>query len=518
MRPDTLFVAQRHVDVRYEENRVVRARRRRRSPGSCRSCRSRTARSTSRAINQSQSTSFTRPQLGFQGSSTLTTGVTGQFNWDAPALTQPRQPAAVRRVQSRVAISHSGRDRAAAIRSSSRAIRARRTSRRSTATAAPRSRSPIIAWLYSSLPAYGNSLASRFGGAFFEPIARGDARLADQRRRRPTGRRLVVHAEQHRSAAHVRRQRDRAQRAGAVAHAAAARPGRPLRRRARSYNWTDNGLAAAGHAGFGSIRTVLSPAGLDLTRGEFLEFWTLLDTSAIARASNPTLIFDFGDVSENVAALFARDADDRPTTTDSRQPFTGKRLRAFDNPVRHGARSVLATRSTPRQRHRASRRRRRHARRRSTASGAHRATNVRVCRAAPGALDVLGDPRTELHGGQQPARRRRHRSRQRAELLERAARERADAALRRRSERAERRTSASAGRSPTRCSFAAQPQARTRHWVLVQHSVQDADRFAQRRQSAHACARCGSRSCRALVSPQGQDAEGRRSCRSPSCR
>ena len=28
------------------------------------------------------------------------------------------------------------------------------------------------------------------------------------------------------------------------------------------------------------------------------------------------------------------------------------------------------------------------------ASGAHRATNVRVCRAAPGALDVIGDPRT----------------------------------------------------------------------------------------------------------------------------
>src|SRR5205807_2252085 len=40
------------------------------------------------AVEQSQGTAFTRPQLGFQNNSTLTAGVTGQFSWEVPALTR----------------------------------------------------------------------------------------------------------------------------------------------------------------------------------------------------------------------------------------------------------------------------------------------------------------------------------------------------------------------------------------------------------------------------------------------
>ncbi|HEU4990156.1 MAG TPA: cell surface protein SprA, partial [Gemmatimonadaceae bacterium] len=39
--------------------------------------------------------------------------------------------------------------------------------------------------------------------------------------------------------------------------------------------------------------------GLDLSNTEYLEFWTLVDTSVTGRARNPSLIFDVGDVSEN---------------------------------------------------------------------------------------------------------------------------------------------------------------------------------------------------------------------------
>ena len=111
LRPDTLFALPRHVDVSYEENPVFArdaddARRIR-----LRAAGARTARSTSRAINQSQSTPFTRPQLGFQGYSTLTAGVTAQFNWDAPVLTRLREPVAVRRIEGGVAFLAAGRDR-----------------------------------------------------------------------------------------------------------------------------------------------------------------------------------------------------------------------------------------------------------------------------------------------------------------------------------------------------------------------------------------------------------------------
>ncbi len=207
------------------------ARRRRRSPGSCRSFRSRTARSTSRAINQSQSTSFNAAATSdFQGSSTLTTGVTGQFNWDAAGAHHASSAGCRSASRKRRRISHSAPRSRAAIRSSSRAIRERRTSRRSTPTAAPRSRSPTWRGDTAACRPTETRCASRFGGAFFDPSHAAtlvwQTNVAESDR---TPARRV--AEQHRSAAHVRRQRDRAQRAGALAHAAAARPGRPLQRR-----------------------------------------------------------------------------------------------------------------------------------------------------------------------------------------------------------------------------------------------------------------------------------------------
>ena len=62
-------------------------------------------------------------------------------------------------------------------------------------------------------------------------IARGDARLADERPDVRPDAGSSFAQRQIDPLLDVRRQRDRAQRAGAVAHAAAARPGRPLRPR-----------------------------------------------------------------------------------------------------------------------------------------------------------------------------------------------------------------------------------------------------------------------------------------------
>jgi hypothetical protein len=390
MRPDTVLVAQRHVDVRYEENVSFGS-----APTTLAGFMSELPVSHGKldflAINQSQSTSFNRPDLGLQGASTLTTGVTGRFNWDLPGLTSlaSRLPFGDSKVASHLSFT-------AEIAHSNPQFLARNQGTAYIETFDANGGTSIAladqAWLYSSLPAYGHSLASPFGGAFFDP-SHAATLVWQTNVQSPTGRRLVV------------------TRSGIDPLLTFAGNGIELSEPAlwltllpldqvgrydgasRSYKWTDNGLAAGGSRRFRSIRTVLSSAGLDLTRGEFLQFWTLLDTSAIARASNPnpTLILDFGDVSENVV----RFAPDTLKVVGNDTTFSAKRVVGFDNPVPATERDPFSrsfnaaindtglpgdvadtiTVVDP--------------------SGAHRATNVRICRAVPGALDVIGDPRTD---------------------------------------------------------------------------------------------------------------------------
>ena len=106
---------------------------------------------------------------------------------------------------------------------------------------------------------------------------------------------------------------------------------------------------------------MLSPAGLDLTRGEFLR---ILDAARHvghrARVeADPTVILDFGDVSENVVR-FSPDTLKvvRKGRHDVQREAT-RRVRQSDSGDR--ARSVFALVQRGDQRHRASRRRRRYA-------------------------------------------------------------------------------------------------------------------------------------------------------------
>jgi len=77
-----------------------------------------------------------------------------------------------------------------------------------------------------------------------------------------------------------------------------------------------------------SIRTALGTGGngVDLTRAEFLEFWTLVDTAAVRRTRNPTLILDFGDVSENSVAFAPESL--RVVSGDS--VYSGRKLQGWD--------------------------------------------------------------------------------------------------------------------------------------------------------------------------------------------
>jgi cell surface protein SprA len=82
-----------------------------------------------------------------------------------------------------------------------------------------------------------------------------------------------------------------------------------------------------------SVRTVLNPSGTDLSRVENLEFYALVYTDPVRAARNPTLVLDFGELSENSVAyvpdtLVLRPHPTLPGRVDSL--FLGRRLAGFD--------------------------------------------------------------------------------------------------------------------------------------------------------------------------------------------
>ena len=95
-----------------------------------------------------------------------------------------------------------------------------------------------------------------------------------------------------------------------------------------SFRWTFD--EPQGSRRWRSVRTELASGGADLSRIEHLEFWTLLDVGA-GLTRNPTLVFDFGEISENTVAfspetLFVRA---RPGGgVDS--VWTGRRIQGYD--------------------------------------------------------------------------------------------------------------------------------------------------------------------------------------------
>ena len=112
--------------------------------------------------------------------------------------------------------------------------------------------------------------------------------------------------------------------------------------------------------GGGRFGRCCSPAGLDLSGGELLEFWTLVDTERhSARGKNPTLVFDFGDVSENSLRFAPETLTVVPQhrTAPSTACSPANKLQGFDI-ARHRARSVLAHVQRRGQRHRLAGRRR----------------------------------------------------------------------------------------------------------------------------------------------------------------
>ena len=386
-RPDTLFRSERRVLVSYEENASFGA-----SQTSLAGLVSELplphGTLTFAAINQSQSTPFNRPQLGLQSNSTLTTGATAQFNWELPSLTRfaGRLPFGDTKTPSRLSLF-------AEVASSHPQFAARNQGQAYVETFDQGSGTTIAlgdqAWYWSSLPAYGSALRTKFGGAFFEQ--RNASTLVWQTNvQTPGGARLSV----------TRSGIDpllRLTGSGIETNEPVLwltllpldQVGR-YDRTSRQYQWTA-GLPTAGRR-FRSIRTVLRSSGLDLTRGEHIEFWTLLDTSAAVRPKNPTVVLDFGDVSENSLTFAPETLTIKRTGTRVDSVYGGRRVQGFDrldserDPFSRAFNADVNDTGLPGD----------VADTLVVVDGSmiRKETNVRTCRGAPGALDIIGDPRT----------------------------------------------------------------------------------------------------------------------------
>jgi cell surface protein SprA len=386
VRPDTLFAVPRRVEVRYEDNPTFAP-----TPttlaGIVSELPMRHGLLTFSAINQSQSTPFTRPLLGFQGNSMLMTGVTGQFDWDAPVLTRLVNLLPFSRttapshfaLQGEIASSH---PQFAARNNDQAYIESFEGSNGISIALGD------VAWSFSSLPAYGHTLQtqSQLGGML--ETNRASTLVWQTFPQTATGRRVQF------VRSNIDPLADFTGTGGELPETVLWLTLLPLDqggqydRATKTYKWTVGGRPTGRR--FRSIRTVLAPAGRDLTNGELLEFWALVDTNEPKK--NGTLIFDFGDVSENSLAFapetltIVRNGSAKPDSI-----FSGKKLQGFDrldserDPFSHAFNAEVNDTGLP---------------------GdvvdtlvvkdgisVTKVPNVRLCRSALGTIEVLGDPR-----------------------------------------------------------------------------------------------------------------------------
>ena len=328
LRPDTLAVRARRVVVRYEENPLFAT-----IPTSIVGLSTDWTFGAGRlglvALAQSQRTTFTRPPLGFEPQSAIVAGLSGSIGWQVPAisrwLNRHAEPTPAGSLQ--VAAAPARLDLTAEI-----------------AISQPRQRGSQQAfiedfdgeggvnvnllesqWQLSSQPALGRTLGARAGAGSLDTSRA--ASLAYQNAGTGRDGRLVQF-----TIADIDPQVNLAGTGVPPVETLMWLSLYPLRvggrydEDRRRYRWTTGSTVSGRH--WRSIRTTFGAAGsgIDLSRGEHLEFWTLIDISDLRRGRNPLLVFDFGDVSENAVAV----APDTLLVNGADSTWRGRHIEGFD--------------------------------------------------------------------------------------------------------------------------------------------------------------------------------------------
>lgn len=300
-RPDTLFTRPRQVSVRYEENPLFAV-----APTTILGFASQFALDNGQigftAISQQQRSTLNRPPLGFEPVGSLVAGVTANLQWEATALNAllTKLPFGAAANSSRIAVQG---EFAVSKPQPNAAGQAFIESFEGEAERVL----PLLegSWYYGSRPALGTSLAAFGSSVFTLPRA---ATLAYQNNGVDfTGTTPQFTIQQIDPAVRVVGSGVLSPeqllwmtlyplRTGGIFD---LEPGTANRR----YAWTigENTLAGPTPTGrrWRSVRTVFGASGADLSRIETVEFFALVKSEEGKVRRNPTLVLDFGDLSEN---------------------------------------------------------------------------------------------------------------------------------------------------------------------------------------------------------------------------
>jgi hypothetical protein len=321
-RPDTLSVVPRRLVVSYEENPLFAA-----IPTSIFGLSTQWTLPSGRismvAISQTQRSTFTRPTLGLEPQAALVSGVSANFGWDlgrpggggvADSARLARTPRARFEIGAEVAVSRP----------------LQRPNQQAFVETFDREGGVNVSlldaqWQLSSQPALGTLLGSRLGGQVLD-TTRATSMAFQNSGTLANGQRLQF------TIADIDPQ-------AAFAGLGIATPeeimwlslyplaiGGKYDAERRLHRWR-TGSTLQGRR-WRSIRTVFGAggSGVDISRGEQIEFWALIDTMPARRGRNPTLVLDFGDVSENSVAL----VPDSLVVTGDDSLYFGRHLEGFN--------------------------------------------------------------------------------------------------------------------------------------------------------------------------------------------
>lgn len=297
-RPDTLFPFARRVRVRYEENPLFTS-----IPTSIFGVTTQFAGEHGAlnftAISQAQRTTFTRPPLGYEPASSLVAGVNGAFTFDAAPLGRLVGRALP------FADSLAGPTRIE-LQGEFAVSRPRPNSRGQAYIESFEGEGGLQvslsdnAWYFSSQPTLGSRLPAGVGAQSLS-LDRATTLAWQTNGTNRAGDDLRFTIEQIDPQTNIVGTGFSAPETMLWLTLYPLRIGGQRDAATGAFRWNiDNALPGVR---WRSIRTSLGPSGADLSGVETIEFWTLVDTSAARRATNPILVLDLGDVSENSVAL-----------------------------------------------------------------------------------------------------------------------------------------------------------------------------------------------------------------------
>jgi Motility related/secretion protein len=345
LHPDTLFRSPQQVQAQYEENPIFAGAAPTNLFGFASTFPTSNGQLNFTAISQSQKTAFTRPPLGSEPASSLVAGVSGEFQFDADrlSLALKRLPFRNRVGESQIAVSGEFATSRPQPNAAGQAYVESFEGEGGTDVPLNSTLWALSSRPFASIGSTASTPASAAAAALLTPqllTADRAAAMAWQsvgQLNLPSGSFTPVFTADaidttiktaggtYTAGEQVLWMTMYPLRVGGLTNNGGTTP------EARKPSWVTN-LGPAQH--WRSIRTVLSPSGIDLTRAETFEFWALIDTTGARRQRNPTLVFDFGDVSENVLAFAPEtlcvQCNDVRTPVGSDSLYVGRRIAGLD--------------------------------------------------------------------------------------------------------------------------------------------------------------------------------------------